>query len=383
MKIGALSENTAALADTNQYSEARKGLRRVNSQTRHKSQLTMFALKIRGKTQQQTNQVMANAAYEGNFAKIVSLVSSQTSDKDRHKVINEASYRESIFTNSDTSLLLKHLGRTDKPKKWYGLTPLAIAAMQGHSNVLEYLLRHGADPTLRGSPSDDEDYNALDAAKEGARRAFHAIQTVLLPGKDAVAKQRASLAKTKDVTDKRKLCTTGINSDTFLNPQDVRKHAEELVQKRERCHLCIALLESATTYWPLAQCYTSHYRTRSYTNRPADIHSLRVSLDSITMARVDCLNIDSAKTVLNAFLVNQLATKLAPSLFESTTPSLRDVNPNGINSMTASSRRPKRAKLTNSSSRRGRRYSDSLCLKPMSKTELENIHAKYSQQDLL
>ena len=120
MRIGAQSEIfSAVLAGTNQYSEAKKALRSVNNQARHKCQLTTFAMKFRGKSQQQTAQIMAKAANEGNFAKIVSLVGSQPCDKDRSRVINEATFHGSTPSKGGNALPRELLSRVDKTKNWY------------------------------------------------------------------------------------------------------------------------------------------------------------------------------------------------------------------------------------------------------------------------
>mmetsp|Transcript_21442 Transcript_21442/g.38822 ORF Transcript_21442/g.38822 Transcript_21442/m.38822 type:complete len:368 (-) Transcript_21442:44-1147(-) len=74
--------------------------------------------------------------------------------------------------------------------EWFDVTPLTTAAMRGHDDIVEYLLRQGADPTLKGCPKDDiidmlinvDGYeeplvdlpevhmNAFDAANRGCRK---------------------------------------------------------------------------------------------------------------------------------------------------------------------------------------------------------------------
>lgn len=50
--------------------------------------------------------------------------------------------------------------------EWYNWTPLATAAIQGHPQVVEYLLRQGADPTLEVCYSDNAHFHgALAVAK--------------------------------------------------------------------------------------------------------------------------------------------------------------------------------------------------------------------------
>lgn len=39
--------------------------------------------------------------------------------------------------------------------EWHDVTPVTVAAIRGHDDVVEYLLRQGADPTLKGCPKDD------------------------------------------------------------------------------------------------------------------------------------------------------------------------------------------------------------------------------------
>ena len=38
---------------------------------------------------------------------------------------------------------------------WFDVTPITLAAMRGHDQIVEYLLRVGADPTLKGCPYED------------------------------------------------------------------------------------------------------------------------------------------------------------------------------------------------------------------------------------
>ena len=370
-----------ATADSNQYLEARKALRSIKNHTKHKSQLTRFALKIRGKTLEQndTSPIMATAAYDGNFAKVISIVASQTNDQHRKRVINEARCRSSPpaaagrGTSNTAAGVFLQLGRPDKQQRnWFDLTPLATAAMQGHCNVVEYLLRQGADPTLRGSPSDDEDYNALEPAKRGVWLAQEAIEAVLFPGKDDFFQQRRSLANSENIS----------NDSLLSSPQSALSYAQELVHKREQCGLCVALLESVVPYWPRAPYYSSHFRTRTYTNKSTDMTALRASLDAITMDRAGGYT-DSTRAAWNASLVSRLAAKLAPSFETIDTTLEEDIKSNSDVLIETSNKRPKRAKPSKGT-RRGRRYSDSLCLRPLSQMELESIHndAKSFQQVL-
>jgi len=56
-----------------------------------------------------------------------------------------------------------------KTWEWHNLTPLAAAAIQGHSEIVRILLETGvADPTLTGCPTDNEYYDAYQAAEKGS-----------------------------------------------------------------------------------------------------------------------------------------------------------------------------------------------------------------------
>ena len=47
-------------------------------------------------------------------------------------------------TSSTSSTVIQQL-------EWYDITPLTLAVMRGHDDIVEYLLRLGADPTLMGT----------------------------------------------------------------------------------------------------------------------------------------------------------------------------------------------------------------------------------------
>jgi hypothetical protein len=48
-----------------------------------------------------------------------------------------------------------HLNDDGPAGEWFDVTPVALAAMRGRDDIVEYLLRAGADPTLSGCPRDD------------------------------------------------------------------------------------------------------------------------------------------------------------------------------------------------------------------------------------
>ncbi|KAL7523751.1 hypothetical protein ACHAXR_000312 [Thalassiosira sp. AJA248-18] len=71
-----------------------------------------------------------------------------------------------------------------KEYEWYDITPLGYAAVQGHCDVVQYLLEEGADPTLQGSPSADQYSDAFKAAiiaagyNEGGKRCAALLEAV-------------------------------------------------------------------------------------------------------------------------------------------------------------------------------------------------------------
>ena len=100
--------------------------------------------------QDEKQSEMCIAASKGDLNTVKQLVNTAAaiSDDEKHKVINyalrwtEVDYRMSGFT---------------KEYEWFDLTPVASAAKMGHHEVVEYLLREGADPLLEGYPEDDKE----------------------------------------------------------------------------------------------------------------------------------------------------------------------------------------------------------------------------------
>jgi hypothetical protein len=122
------------------------------------------------------------------------------------------------------------------------------------------------------------------------------------------------------------------------------------------------MLEAAEKYWPLAQGYSSHYRKRSYNNKPKDIKALRTSLDAMTLesSNGNTGTTKATRATLNESLVHRLAGKIA-----------KEQNPKeaaSTESESACTSANETAKATTnkipsiSKNNRGRRHSDSFCV---------------------
>ena len=84
------------------------------------------------------------AIARGDLISVQKIVNAATSIQD--KTINYAriwgEHNNSYATDDDP---------TRTSTNWFDITPLTLAAMRGHHDIVEYLLRQGADPTLRVS----------------------------------------------------------------------------------------------------------------------------------------------------------------------------------------------------------------------------------------
>jgi hypothetical protein len=96
-----------------------------------------------------------NYASAGNLSEVKRIVEG-AEKKEKNKVIN--------YARRWTEIDYKMSGFT-KEWEWFDITPLAVAAMKGHDEVVHYLLEQGADPTLSGCPSADTILDAFQAAR--------------------------------------------------------------------------------------------------------------------------------------------------------------------------------------------------------------------------
>ncbi|CAB9514340.1 expressed unknown protein [Seminavis robusta] len=377
--------------------EARKALHCIgNSKKSHKNQMLSFALKFYQKTQEDEMRSFNKAAEEGNFAKIISLLASQRTDEDRCRLLNHARLRSAeLVVKSVSSNCSNKNMRTANHKGWYDLTPLALAAMNGHANVVEYLLRQGADPTLRGSPTENKDFNALEAAKYGVKSAQEDVDSVLTSGKEELfhfhnqQQQRHERYSSSFSSSSTGSSSHDDSTRTTISTSTALAYAQSLVEKQEQCLLCLTLLQSVVQYWPLAQGYSSHYRKRTYTNKPKDIKALRASLDAITLEGHDQNgnnNLPGSRMASNESLVNRLAGKIAAAASteqqhveelpqETVAPVVvrcNTLDKGGEKAATTTIAKTKKLSPTKlktkvsskTKTNRGRRHSDSFCIPP-------------------
>ena len=100
---------------------------------------------------------ISKAVARGDLQSVQKIVraAASSSAEEKHKVINYAR----VFTEHNAAYTTEE-NPLQKSTNWYDVTPLTLSAIRGHDNIVEYLLREGADPTLKGCPYDD--INSID-----------------------------------------------------------------------------------------------------------------------------------------------------------------------------------------------------------------------------
>jgi len=198
------------------------------------------------------------AAQEGNLDRVRCHIEggARNDTKERLELLNgarrwtEVDYRMSGFT---------------KEYEWFDLTPVAQAALSGHSSVVMYLLRQGADPTLKGCPTENEYYDALAAAKKAHSKNVSSIMTFFHFSKKSTVFEAAACAR------------------HLGEVESPRASAIKLVRElAEDPPVCVKLIEAVQPFWLQAPYSSAQYTPSArseYTNKPIDMQALLSALD--------------------------------------------------------------------------------------------------------
>ena len=214
---------------------------------------------------------LVKAAKAGDLEQIQSNVrnASTESDEKLRSVINharrwtEVDYKMSGFT---------------KEWEWFGLTPLATAALHRHDNVVEFLLRQGADPTLKGCPDENVDYDAFSAAKQAMSEIEKGIETLRTVSREDLKVEVCGQVTIVRNSFKRYEAMKWKGPDS-KTPQ---QYATELVQKQAHRRV-LEMLEAVKPFWKQAPYCSAHYhseRRKKFTNQSTDMKSMIAALDA-------------------------------------------------------------------------------------------------------
>ena len=141
----------------------------------------------------QSKPALTKAAARGDLESVKLIIekASAVSQLEKNRIINQAPIWTEIFSVEEFGANVSGEGSNNNKivqktsQHWYDVTPVTMAAMRGHHDLLQYLLEEGADPTLKGCPKDavldDEDdpivadqkdlhMNAFDVAKDLYRK---------------------------------------------------------------------------------------------------------------------------------------------------------------------------------------------------------------------
>jgi hypothetical protein len=207
----------------------------------------------------QQHSELYHASKEGDLKKVKEIVRLCTGKTEEEKrcMINKArrwtevDYKMSGFT---------------KEYEWYDSTPLAIAANQGHSEVVQYLLEQLADPTLKGCPSDNVYLDALGEAKRGLEHLERALDRV------KHLKEGASLY--------------GLEDFYLLENETVTQRALKVLTHKSQYLACISMLDAVKPFWQKVPYSSAHYggddrRRAQYNNLPTDKKAMLEALAKI------------------------------------------------------------------------------------------------------
>lgn len=120
---------------------------------------------------------ISRAVARGDLSSVREIVeaAASSSEVERTRIVNfaprwtegDAPPREGNRPDDDGESRRVAAEATPSPAEWFDVTPLALAAMRGHDDIVEYLLRSGADPTLAGCPRDDVGFGMIASADDG------------------------------------------------------------------------------------------------------------------------------------------------------------------------------------------------------------------------
>jgi signal transduction histidine kinase len=213
------------------------------------------------------------AAMDGDLAKVQQALAlsenklSSSTINGRLKMMNHArrwteiDYRMSGFT---------------KEYKWFDRTPLMIAVVHGRADVVQFLLKQGADPTLAACPR--EDYHV---------RAIQEAEMVYTNAKERVVKLKR-LAHSKDTS------TFGATEiRCLLPPQELSSSSGSLFHYQDcACHLLDAepkslyiknVIQTALTFWESNRnTVGAHYDPERCTSQlPRNMNAMLEALDAL------------------------------------------------------------------------------------------------------
>jgi len=194
-------------------------------------------------------------------------------------------------------------GGGKQKRKWHGLTAVTTAAMAGHHDVVEYLLKQGADPTLRGFYHADVHYDALAAAKVGLAYWVGEKWKIVAAASTAAAGAGGGSDPSLDGNVKSVEQLLG----SFNNrPNKVAVQVSRNIKCFQRC---VALIEAALPFWSFPEKYGESHDTRSnlretlgFPNQPSDANGLEHALDAVDDMEADGevqLLAEQLKSVLN------------------------------------------------------------------------------------
>jgi len=156
-----------------------------------------------------------------------------------------------------------------KEYEWHGLTPLATAASSGKHEVVEFLLKEGADPMLRGCATEDEHYDALGAAKSSLKCKEQTLAKYFGKVKQPAPYSYLSFAK-EDTRDPNEIAASLLNGKANANKR------------------CVDLLEAASPFWKSHSNSFSHYNKErhlhGYQENPSDLDALQKAVSEVPLA---------------------------------------------------------------------------------------------------
>lgn len=211
-----------------------------------------FGYDTSGVKPDQKESILVTAARNGNLHLIQHALQKESDPLKRLVLLNgarrwtEVDYKMSGFSQEH---------------EWFDLTPLATAAYNGHADIVEYLLKQGADPTLQGCPDEDIYYNAYQAADEGLKESIQNVQD-LLSGERYISHSLQSLV---------------------MKNRSAEECAQRLLEAQEARQLSLDMLEACKPFWKQASYASSSYgqsREKSgYSNTSTDMNAMVRALD--------------------------------------------------------------------------------------------------------